>query len=1598
MPSRKQPTPPEPAGVSRGPAGEPPATAVTPPGTPGRPRGPTDRPPADPLASFHPVVRAWFLERFGAPSPPQALGWPLIAQGRHCLITAPTGSGKTLAAFLKCLDALWQEGNPEPGGVRVLYVSPLKALGVDIEKNLQEPLQGVLEKARAMGVALPELRVAVRTGDTDTRDRARMLRRPPHVLITTPESLYLILTSRRAREMLRTVRYVIVDELHALLGTKRGAHLSLSLERLEALCPEPPVRIGLTATVRPLERAARFLGGQGPDGAPRPVAVADAGLRKGLDLRVEVPVPEMGALPDDSIWPAIDRRLAELVRAHRSTLIFVNSRRLAERLAARLGELLGPDRVRTHHGSLSREQRRQVEEELKSGRLPCLVATGTLELGIDVGAIDLVVQVESPRSVARGLQRVGRAGHLLGAASKGRILPKYRGDLLEAAAVARGMLRGEVEEFRVPECPLDVLAQQIVAMAAVEEWREEDLLALVRRAYPYRHLSRRQFELVLGMLAGRYSETGFTELRPRIAWDRVNGVIRGREGSQVLAVRSGGTIPDRGLYGVYLAGTDVKLGEIDEEFAFETHPGEVFLFGTQTWRTERVTHDRIEVTPAPGVAHARLPFWRGETPGRPTALGRKVGALCREVAARLDDPELLRWLEEECALDPRAAANLRNYLWDLQEHLGAVPTDRHLVAEWFPEELGGWRLLIYSPFGGPLHAAWALALRRKYRQWLGTEIQVAWSDDGLMLRLPPVEPGAGVQAPEAPGEGAQSSPVPGGLPTSGGVQGAADPLAPIRSMTPEEAEELLLAELGDSAMFGAAFRMAAERALLLPRHGRGRRTPLWLQRQKSKDLLEAVRGHGDFPILLEAYRECLEEVLDLPGLQEVLRGIQSGAIALTGRQTPGPSPAAAGLLWNFTAAHLYEDDTPRAERAAATLALDRGLLLELVGSGRLRELLDPRALAEVEARLQHTHPALRARDPDGLHDLLLRLGDLTPAELRERADPPEEADRWLKALAAAGRAVPVTLGGEVRWVAAEEAAIYAAAAAGDGTARERLLRRYARTHGPFTLDRVAGRFGWPAAEVRERLAVLAAAGELVAGGFTPGGDEPEWCDPAVLDRIRRATLALLRREVEPRSPGEYARFLLRHQGVAAPGSLPGGGARRGGGGPAGGGLVADRTGLEGLRRTLYQLRGLFLPAAAWEEVLPRRVAGYEPLWLDQLLASGEFLWVGKGGKVAFLIPGEPPPVPLSVPGGELSPVPPPGGEPAAGVAEEGAEEHPNLSPGARQVLAALRRRGASFLGPLAAAAGLTPPEALAALWELVWAGLVTNDTFAPLREHLRLRGAGRGAGAPAGGSRRQLRAGLGPSVAGGTGRWSLVAESLGLPGFGTMAPGPGASGSGAAADAGAREARVEAQVAALLDRYGVVAREMAVAEGMAWSELYPVLQRLELRGEVRRGYFIAGLSGAQFARPQVVDRLRAEDLRAADRDDRPAPPEVAVLPALDPANPWGLILPLPPAAEGRFRLVRAPGNYLVVWDGEPVLAVEGEGRRLVPLTTLTPERLPGALAALRQLLEPVGRGRARRRVEVERWGDRPVTESPVAEALLAAGFERGYRRFVLYPG
>jgi ATP-dependent Lhr-like helicase len=1461
------------------------------------------------LERFSAPVRAWFETSFAAPTAAQEQGWPAISAGAHTLILAPTGSGKTLAAFLAAIDRLTTAPEPpKDERCRVLYVSPLRALAVDVEKNLRAPLTGIALAAERLGVELHPPSVGMRTGDTPDKERRALVRTPPDILITTPESLYLMLTSR-ARETLRSVETVIVDEIHAMAPTKRGAHLMLSLERLEAITHRPPQRIGLSATQRPLDEIARFLGGT-EDGRPRPVTIVDAGSRKELQLDIVVPVDDMAELgqnpapvidgaaggttggagdwaiePRASIWPHVHAELLELIRAHHTTLVFCNARRSSERLAAQLNDLAGEELVRAHHGSLSREQRLVVESDLKAGRLRAIVATSSLELGIDMGTVDLVVLVESPGSVARGLQRVGRAGHQVGEPSRGTVFPKYRGDLLEATAVVRRMREGLVEEMRYSRNPIDVLAQQIVAATAVDEWDVDELYALVRRSANFAELSEDMYREVLDLLAGRYPSDRFSGLRPRIVWDRVQGRVRAREGAQRVAIASGGTIPDRGLFGVFLP-DGTRVGELDEEMVYESRAGETFVLGASTWRIEEISFDRVVVTPAPGEP-GKTPFWRGDRPGRPLELGRALGAMVRELRDAGADAAEARLRAD--GLDERAATNLRRYLDEQAESTGAVPDDRTIVVERFPDEIGDWRICILTPFGSRVHAPWALALEERLAR-ADLPVQVLWSDDGIILRLP---------------EAVDDLPL------------------DLLVFEPDEVEDLVVERLPNTSLFAARFRENAARSLLIPRRRPGERTPLWQQRQRAADLLEVASGYPSFPMLLETTRECLRDVFDLPALREVLGDIRSRKLRVVPVETKRASPFAQSLLFGWIAVYMYEGDAPLAERRAAALALDRDLLRDLLGAEELRELLDAEALAALELELQHLTDSRRAANADDLHDVLAGLGPLDLDELRARSrvDPAP----WLETLLPQRRVIRA---GE-RYAAAEDAARLRdalgialppglPAAFTDPVDRplDALVARYARTHGPFTTEEVAGRLGVTVDRARDALARLEAEERVLHGEFRPGGMEREWCDANVLRILRRRSLAALRHEIEPVDPATFARFLPAWQGV-----------RRG------------RRGIDTLVEVLEQLQGVAIPASVLErDVLPARVEGYRPNMLDDLCAAGEIVWVGAGplgaddGRVRLYFRDR---IRMLAPS-------------LVDEARPDGAVHDALS-------ARLAAAGASFWPDLVAAAG-TADEAivLTALWDLVWAGEVTNDTFGPLRVPRRATKR-----APRARPNLSRLSRLGPPA--GAGRWSLVAPLL--------APPPAAT----------EVAHAHAQQ--LLERHGVVTREGVRAEGVAggFAAVYPVLRALEESGKARRGWFVAGLGAAQFALPGAVDRLRS--FRTISPDE----PRTLVLAATDPAQPYGAAVPWP---DGRGRPARAAGAHVVLVDGELAAYLERGGKSLLTFGARDPAIWSDAL------VEAHKEGRIGR-VTLERIDDEPARTSPIASALRDAGFADGYKGLTL---
>ncbi|TME41024.1 MAG: DEAD/DEAH box helicase [Chloroflexi bacterium] len=1435
------------------------------------------------LDLFSAPVRDWFRATFADPTAVQERGWEEVAAGRHVLMAAPTGSGKTLAAFLWCLDRLSSEPMPaEAERCRVLYVSPLKALAHDVDRNLRSPLVGIRHQMENVGIKPPDISVAIRTGDTPADMRRSMERHPPDILITTPESLFLLLTSA-ARKILASVRWLIVDEIHSVAATKRGSHLVLSLERLCELTRVEPQRIGLSATQRPLEEVGRFLGGAG-----RAVSIVDAGRLKTMEVRVEVPVEDMTRLTAEdedsakglnSIWPAIYPRLLELIRGHRSTIVFVNSRRLAERIAARVNELAEEDLVRAHHGSIAREQRLLIEDELKAGRLRGLVATSTLELGIDMGAVDLVLQIEAPPSVAAGIQRVGRAGHSVGEVSRGVIIPKFRGDLLESAAVVEGMLEGRIESTVVPRKPLDVLAQQVVAMCAMDEWEIEKLGRVVRRAYPYSDLGPRAFESVLDMLSGRYPSDQFVELRPRIVWDRVAGKVRGRAGAQRLAVTNPGTIPDRGLFTVNLADDGRRVGELDEEMVYETRVGETFVLGASTWRIVDITPSQVIVTPAPGEP-GKIAFWKADAPSRPVELGAALGKMVRELRA-LDPDAAAKRLRERAGFDDLAIKNLLAYLEDQATATGAVPDDRTMVVERFRDEVGDWRVCLHTPFGGRVHAPLAMALEAHLREKLGVDARSLWTDDGIAMHLPEVE---------------------------------SPPALEELILDPEEVQALVSAQLPASALFAARFRDNAARSLLLPKRRPGQRTPLWQQRMRSAGLLQVAGQYPDFPILAETWREVMSDHFDMPALVAFLGAIRSREIRVVAVDTERASPFASSLLFSYVAEYMYEGDQPLAERRAQALTLDRELLAELLGSEDLRELLDPEAIAAVELELQGLLPERFPRDADEAHDLLVRLGDLSDEEATARG----VNDGWLRGLERERRALSVRLAGESRWIAAEDAGRYREAVGASlpiglpdvfldagPDPLESLLRRYARTHVPFVTSDPAKRWALPAPAVEAALTRLAAKGDVLAGEFRKAAEGREYCYPEVLRTLRRRSLAALRREVESVPPIALARFLPAWHGVAV---------RAGG---------VDR-----LLEVVFQLQGLALPASVIErDVISARVGNYAPRLLDELVSMGEVVWAGRGslgtsdGRVALYLRGDAPRL-----------IAPPVDPPQSELHEK--------------IRAHLGARGASFFRDLYNACGGGDEDVmLDALWDLVWSGEVTNDTFAPLR----LLGplARRPARKPRLPRLIQPRA---------TGRWSLVSDLI---------------GSGANATE-----RLHSEAGVLLQRHGVLTREAVVGEGWpgGFASLYPVLRAMEESGRIRRGYFVEGLGGSQFALPGAVDRLRS--LRESGGG-------VIALAATDPANPYGTVLDWPPS-DGKMS--RAAGAYCVLDDGRLVLYLERGGRSMLT----SGEVQLAHLQALIAMATNAGR------VELQKVDGLPVMESPLKTTLREAGFSATHRSLVAY--
>ena len=1506
---------------------------------------------SDPLQRFSALTREWFTGTFAAPTAAQAEAWSAIADGDNTLVIAPTGSGKTLAAFLWAIDRLASsEPRPARAGTRVLYVSPLKALAVDVERNLRTPLTGIGRVAERRGVPAPDISVGVRSGDTPPAQRRTLITNPPDILITTPESLFLMLTSA-ARETLAEVQTIIVDEVHAVAGTKRGAHLALSLERLDQLLATPAQRIGLSATVRPPEEVARFLSGQAKTTIVAPPAA------KTFDLSVQVPVPDMANLDNNTIWPDVEARIVDLIEAHRSSIVFANSRRLAERLTSRLNEIHAersgvelpsshneqvgggaPAAImasgqshgaptllaRAHHGSVSKEQRAQVEDDLKSGRLRAVVATSSLELGIDMGAVDLVIQVEAPPSVASGLQRIGRAGHQVGEISQGVLFPKHRTDLIGCAVTVQRMLAGEIETMHVPTNPLDVLAQHTVAACALEPIDADRWFDAVRRSAPFATLPRSAFEATLDLLSGKYPSTEFAELRPRLVYDRDAGTLTARPGAQRLAVTSGGAIPDRGLFTVYLA-TDAekpsRVGELDEEMVYESRPGDVISLGATSWRITEITHDRVLVIPAPGQP-ARLPFWKGDGVGRPAELGAAVGAFTGELA-RLGRDEFI----ERCramGFDEFASDNLWQLLDDQRQSTGTVPSDITFVVERFRDELGDWRVILHSPYGLRVHGPLALAVSRRLRERYGIEEKPTASDDGIIVRLPDTEDAA--------------------------------PGADLFVFDADEIEPIVTAEVGGSALFASRFRECAARALLLPRRHPGKRSPLWHQRQRAAQLLDVARKYPDFPIVLEAVRECLQDVYDVPALTELMNRVAQRRLRVVEVETATPSPFAASLLFGYVGAFMYEGDSPLAERRAAALSLDSVLLAELLGRVELRELLDTQVIASTTQQLQHLSSDRLARDAEGIADLLRVLGPMTEQEIADRCTT-TEVGGWLDGLQAAKRALRVSFADQTWWAAVEDIGLLrdgvgVAVPVGVPTAFTEsvadplgeLLGRYARTHGPFTTHDAAARFGLGLRVSADVLGRMAIDGRLIRGEFTDSADGEQWCDADVLKILRRRSLAALRAQVEPVSTAAYGRFLPSWQQVGS-----------------------HNSGIDGLAAVIDQLAGVPIPASAVESlVFGQRVRDYQPAMLDELLAAGEVTWSGVGqigggpsgsdGWIAFH-PAESAPMTLAAP-----------------TEIEFTDIH-------RAIMATLGGGGAYFFRQLADGDSEQYKQAARqALWELVWAGWITGDTFAPVRAML--TGTRRSTGRRSAPAHRQRQ--RPPRLS----RYSVAHAQA-------RSPDPTVAGRWSALPAAEPESTVRAhfQAEQLLNRYGVLTKGAVGAEEVpgGFAMLYKVLTAFEEAGRCQRGYFVESLGGAQFAVASTVDRLRSY-LDGVDPERREY--HAVVLAAADPANAYGAALPWPSKKvadeDVSHRPGRKAGALVAVVDGELAWFLERGGRSLLSFTDDT-EAHAAAAAALSDL---VSGGRIGSLL-VEKVNGVPVLEAvaegeraAVQNALIGAGFAR----------
>jgi len=1467
---------------------------------------------------FNPIIKDWFKSQFNEVSPPQKLGWPEIAKGNHTLIFAPTGSGKTLAAFLWCIDDLFRFGlesenklfEQNPFGVHTLYVSPLKALNNDIHRNLEQPLKGIAHFAKNAGIEPPVIRSIVRTGDTPSHVRQSMVKKPPHILITTPESLYLLLTSERGREIFRRLKYLIVDEIHAVSGNKRGVHLSLSIERLMTLCQKEPVRIGLSATQKPLYKIAEFLGGQ-RNSENRKVSIVDCGMKKDMDVKVISPVADFSDLPESTVWPAVYKQLYDLILCHKTTLVFANMRAHTEKIARKINEIhrqkTGNEEIEiafAHHGSMSRETRYEVEERLKKGDVPAVIATASLELGIDIGSIDLVINLEAPQSVSGALQRVGRSGHLLTGKSKGRIIPLYPSDLDDALALSRAMKNGEIEESAIPENCLDVLAQQIVAEVSMKRWIRLELFNLVKGSYCYRNLSEQIFNQVIEMLSGRFADSHIPSLQPRITWDKVNDQLIARKGARLTAVMNGGTIPDRGYYGVYMAGSNTRLGEMEEEFVFESRIGDVFFLGNNEWRIDSIEKDRLVVTPMTTV-NPRAPFWKGDIPYRGIAVSEKISQFREQYTEVSRSGKMHDWLENEFSADSSIIVNAINYLDRQKSITGFLPTGKHVILEIFRDAADEYNLVVHAPFGGRINAPWAIVLSSLLQKKLNCEVQYSFDDDGLLLRL--------METTEE------------------------FPLQFLMNQSAETVEQTLIESLTSSTLFAIQFRYNAASALLLPRSQPGKRIPLWLQRLRSSDLLQTVQKYKDFPIITETYRSCLNDVFDLHALLSVVENINKGKIKTTVVHTPYPSPMASGLIFNIMSNNMYEIDRTRLSGDVASISSE--MLADILNRDSIPAVITEDMVHDSEQNWQYLSEHRKATTIEDLFEIIEKLGPIDEHELQQRSK--QNPELWIEELEKSNRILKIHTPIQ-GWISRTNESLYSNSEDEENILR--LLKLFLQFRGPVNDTDIAGYFNLGLDKIVKSLQRLLNEKVIVKGKLLKDCPDELWCDRNNFAELYRKAIGQRRKAAVAVDRSKYLKFLLQWHNVSSS--------------------------LWTVRDVIEKYRGVRFTENVFErEIIRSRLvtdSDYDKTnSIDSLISNGDvivqcfkngqreynFLPRGQGALFNF--------EKLSAPEGQVA-----------------------------SVLNFLKENGASFFDDLVNGSDLSTVQIQRALKELTENGLVTCDNFSSLKSVLfsesnnsKLMHSENHFGKYNSDHRSLTRTSAKKLVTERmkmkSGRWFLT-SSFAVQGKKLT-----------------EKQRLEQQTRLLLQRHGILVKEMYRHEKgfLPWYDIFQHLKRLEWQGEIRRGYFIDGLSGIQFALPEVIELL--EDINhKKDKID-----STVTLCTIDPALPFGGYIPwnILDQSGKEVSITRLASNHILFHNSEPIVYSENFGTRLWLLDSFKNDYIKEIISEIKMWLRMTETIRPKKKLEIELINNLPAIQSEIADDLKNSGFEQDGMKLVLWP-